>query len=66
MNGRWLGLCGAVVMTISLASCSAKGQENGVGMLNNTGMSAAGYRTSTSTGRQICRTADTMLTEMVP
>ena len=27
MNGRWLGLCGAVVMTVSLASCSAKGQE---------------------------------------
>lgn len=52
MNGRWLGLCGAVVMTVSLASCSAKGQENGVGMLNNTGMSTAGYRTSTSTGRQ--------------
>ena len=54
MNGRWLYLCGAVVMTVSLASCSAKGQgENGGGgVLNNTGMSAAGYRTSTSTGRQ--------------
>lgn len=38
MNGRWLGLCGALVMTVSLASCSSKGQENGVGMLNNTGV----------------------------
>ena len=52
MNGRWLGLCGALVMTVSLASCSSKGQENGVGMLNNTGMSASGYRTSTSGARQ--------------
>lgn len=47
MNGRWLGLCGALVMTVSLASCSSKGQENGVGMLNHSGTSAAGYRTST-------------------
>lgn len=52
MNGRWLGLCGALVMTVSLASCSAKGQESGVGMLNNTGTSAAGYRTSSSGARQ--------------
>ena len=52
MNGRWLGLCGALVMTVSLASCSSKGQENGVGMLNNSGTSAAGYRTSTSGARQ--------------
>lgn len=52
MNGRWLGLCGALVMTVSLASCSAKGQENGVGMLNNSGTSAAGYRTSTAGARQ--------------
>lgn len=52
MNGRWLGLCGALVMTVSLASCSTKGQENGVGMLNNTGTSAAGYRTSASETRQ--------------
>lgn len=52
MNGRWLGLCGALVMTVSLASCSTKGQESGVGMLNNTGTSAAGYRTSSSGARQ--------------
>lgn len=52
MNGRWLGLCGALVMTVSLASCSAKGQESGVDMLNNSGTSAAGYRTSTAGARQ--------------
>lgn len=52
MNGRWLGLCGALVMTVSLASCSAKGQETGAGMLNNSGTSAAGYKTSTAGTRQ--------------
>lgn len=52
MNGRWLGLCGALVMTVSLASCSAKGQETGVDMLNNSGMSAAGYKTSAAGARQ--------------
>ena len=30
MNGRWLGLCGAVVMTVSLASCSAKALQDTV------------------------------------
>ena len=52
MNGRWLGLCGALVMTVSLASCSAKGQESGVDMRNHSGMSASGYRTSTSGARK--------------
>ena len=50
MNRRWLGLCGALMMTVSLASCGSKGQETGVDMLNHSGMSASGYRTSTSAG----------------
>lgn len=52
MNGRWLGLCGALVLTVSLASCSAKGPESGEDMLNNSGTSAAGYRTSTAGARK--------------
>lgn len=46
MNGRWLGLCGALIVTASLASCSAGEMKNGADMLKNTGMSASGYRTS--------------------
>lgn len=52
MNGRWLALCGALVMTVSLASCSSKGGANGTDMRNNSGTSASSYRTSTAGARQ--------------
>lgn len=55
MNGRWLGLCGALIMTVSLASCSSnsfKGQGSGMELRSSGGMSAAGYRTSAAGARQ--------------
>lgn len=49
MNGRWMALGAAVLMTASLASCGMRNEKTGTNRLSSQGDS--GYRTSMGTKR---------------
>lgn len=49
MNGRWMALGAAVLMTASLASCGMSNEKTGTNRLSSQGDS--GYRTSMGTKR---------------